>query len=76
MQLLDRVNLETDGRIAIPNAVLAHYQITRDTPIRKVETSSRILLIPVTTEPVKEELREELEAWQSAVSSALQITFS
>ena len=73
MQVLGRVNLETDGRIAIPDEILAHYQITQDTLIRIVETSGGILLIPITGEAPEAELREELEEWQAAGSRALQM---
>lgn len=54
-----------DGKIALPSELRDRYDLKPETPIRVVETSDGILLIPITDAPMSAELAEELEEWQS-----------
>ncbi|MFN8496725.1 MAG: hypothetical protein U0641_02630 [Anaerolineae bacterium] len=52
------------GEIALPDDVRNRYGFLPDTPIRIIETSTGILIVPLTDEPMSQELKEELAAWQ------------
>jgi hypothetical protein len=75
MEVLDRVKtdqvmIDKDHRIELPGTVVDRYQLTPDIPIRVVEMSAGILLVPLTDEPMDDELRAELALWQSASAKA------
>ena len=53
------------GEIALPDEVRDRYGFMPDTPIRIIETSTGILIIPLTDAPMNPELEQELLAWQS-----------
>lgn len=65
--------IEDGGKITLPDAVLARYQLSQDTPVRIIETSSGILLVPLTGEPMSDALASELEEWQSLGAESLVI---
>jgi hypothetical protein len=44
----------------------------RTRPVRLVETRTGILLVPLTDEPMSDELTRELEEWQALGIAALQ----
>ena len=52
------------GEIALPDDVRNRYGFLPDTPIRIIETSTGILIVPLTDEPMSHELKKELAAWQ------------
>lgn len=54
-----------DGHIALPEIVRKKYHLTPETPIRLIETRSGILLVPITDEPMGDELAQELAEWQA-----------
>jgi bifunctional DNA-binding transcriptional regulator/antitoxin component of YhaV-PrlF toxin-antitoxin module len=56
--------VEESGKISLPEEVREHYGLTPDTPLRVVETRGGILLVPLTAEPMSEDLARELEEWQ------------
>ncbi len=58
------------GAIVLPDALRERYGLTSDTPIRVIETRSGILLVPLTNEPMSEELAQELAEWQSLSAKA------
>jgi len=51
-----------NGKITIPADVLDRYQLDEETPLRIIETRNGILLVPLTEEPITDDLRSELEA--------------
>jgi bifunctional DNA-binding transcriptional regulator/antitoxin component of YhaV-PrlF toxin-antitoxin module len=53
-----------NGKITLPADVLDRYQLDEATPLRIIETRNGILLVPLTEEPMTDDLRSELEAWQ------------
>ncbi len=57
--------MEDGGKITLPETVRDRYRLAPDTPLRIIETRNGILLVPLTNEPMNEELRAELEEWQS-----------
>lgn len=59
------LTLERDGRVTLPQVVRDRYGMTAETPIRLIETRNGILLIPLTDEPMAEELAQELAEWQA-----------
>ncbi|HEX7314988.1 MAG TPA: AbrB/MazE/SpoVT family DNA-binding domain-containing protein [Pyrinomonadaceae bacterium] len=63
--------VEDGGKITLPEAVRDHYGLAEDTPLRIIETRSGILLVPITSGPMTEELRSELEDWQTLAAESL-----
>lgn len=53
------------GEIALPDTVRARYGMAPDTPVRIIETRRGILIVPLTDEPMSQELAEELAEWQT-----------
>lgn len=53
------------GEIALPDEVRERHGLMPDTPLRIIETRTGILIVPMTDEPMNEELIQELAAWQS-----------
>jgi len=58
------------GEVTLPLDVQERYGLKPETPVRLVETSSGILLIPLTNEPMSEELTQELREWQGLGEAA------
>jgi bifunctional DNA-binding transcriptional regulator/antitoxin component of YhaV-PrlF toxin-antitoxin module len=65
--------VEESGKISLPEEVREHYGLTPDTPLRVVETRGGILLVPLTAEPMSEELARELEEWQALSVASLKM---
>ena len=59
-----------DGKVALPGDMRDRYGLADDTPIRIIETRNGLLLVPLTKEPMSEELSAELAEWQSLRSEA------
>jgi bifunctional DNA-binding transcriptional regulator/antitoxin component of YhaV-PrlF toxin-antitoxin module len=57
--------VDDDGKISLPDEVRARYGLSEKTPLRLIETRNGILLVPLTNEPMSEDLQRELEDWQS-----------
>ncbi|MDT5271810.1 MAG: hypothetical protein QOH49_3996 [Acidobacteriota bacterium] len=71
MSTSENLIVEGGGKITLPETVREHYGLAEDTPLRIIETRSGILLVPITSEPMTEELRSELEDWQSLAAESL-----
>lgn len=71
MSTSENLIVEDGGKITLPEAVREHYGLAEDAPLRIIETRTGILLVPITSEPMSEELRSELEDWQSLGSESL-----
>ena len=54
-----------EGEIALPDEVRDRYGLLPDTPIRIIETSTGILIVPMTDESMSQQLAQELADWQS-----------
>ena len=54
-----------NGRITLPEDVVGRYRLNDETPVRMIETSNGILLIPLTDEPMSPSLLAEIEEWQA-----------
>ncbi|MDT7781310.1 MAG: hypothetical protein QOC99_3822 [Acidobacteriota bacterium] len=69
------VNLfvEDGGKICLPEEVREHYGLAQDTPIRVIETRGGILLVPLTDEPMNEDLARELDDWQRLGAASLEM---
>ena len=65
--------VEKSGKISLPEDVRERYGLAPDTPLRIIETRNGILLIPLTDEPMSEELRRELEDWQALGAASLEM---
>ena len=58
------------GEIALPASLRDHYGLKPNTPIRIIETRNGILLVPITDEPMSEELKQELAGWEGMSEDA------
>ncbi len=67
------LTLERDGRVTLPQVVRERYGMTAETPLRLIETRNGILLVPLTDEPMSEELAQELADWQAATIQSLPV---
>ena len=63
--------LETNGTIKLPKKSLKRYGFEQKIPIRLIETSEGILLIPISNEPMNNELKQELTEWQETSKIAI-----
>jgi len=76
MSTPENLVVEDGGKITLPETIREHYGLAEDTPLRIIETRGGILLVPITSEPMTEELRSELEDWQAlAAESLAQFTY-
>ncbi|HEX6183420.1 MAG TPA: AbrB/MazE/SpoVT family DNA-binding domain-containing protein [Pyrinomonadaceae bacterium] len=73
MSTSEHLIVEDGGKITLPERVREHYGLAEDTPLRVIETRTGILLVPLTSEPMTDELRSELEDWQSLGSESLEL---
>ena len=73
MSTSENLIVEDGGKITLPEAVREHYGLAEDPPLRIIETRTGILLVPITSAPMSEELRSELEDWQSLGSESLEM---
>ena len=67
------LTIEAGGKVTLPDEVITRYGFEQNTPIRIIETQSGILIIPLTSEPMSEALRAELEEWQMLGADSLSI---
>jgi hypothetical protein len=60
--------LETNGTIKLPTESLKRYGFEQKMPIRLIETKEGVLLVPITNQPMSNELSREIAQWQEASS--------
>lgn len=65
MNTTEVLTMEENGKLTLPNDILERYRITKETQFRIVETQKGVLLIPLTDELMSDELKNEIEDWQS-----------
>jgi len=59
------LTIEENGKLTLPNDIVERYQFKKETQFRIIETQKGILLVPMTSEPMSNELKDELEDWQT-----------
>lgn len=59
------LTIEENGKLTLPNDIVERYQFKRETQFRIIETQKGVLLIPLTDEPMSDELKTELQEWQA-----------
>lgn len=65
MNTAEVLTIEENGKFTLPNDIVERYQFKKETQFRIVETEKGVLLIPLTKEPMNDELKTELEEWQA-----------
>jgi bifunctional DNA-binding transcriptional regulator/antitoxin component of YhaV-PrlF toxin-antitoxin module len=73
MATSENLIVEDGGKITLPETVRDRYGLAEDTPLRIIETRTGILLVPLTSEPMNDELLSELEEWQSLGAESLDL---
>lgn len=73
MKLAENIVLEDEGKITLPDGLRSRYGLSGHTPIRIIEARKGILLIPITNEPMSQELASELEDWQALGQESLEM---
>lgn len=64
MNQAEVLTIEETGKFTLPDEIVERYQFKKETRFRIIETQKGILLIPLTDEPMNDELKNGLEEWQ------------
>jgi hypothetical protein len=72
MSVSESLFVEAGGRIRLPEWLTDRYHLAPDTQLRIVEAKGGILLVPLTADPMSEELKAELSDWQTLAQSSLE----
>ncbi len=59
------LTIEENGKLTLPEDIIERYQFKKEMQFRIIETQKGVLLIPLTDEPMNDELKTELEEWQT-----------
>ena len=59
------------GEISLPGDIRDRYGLQANRRVRIIETRNGILLVPLTDEPMSQELQRELGEWQALGGQAL-----
>ena len=59
------LTIKENGKFTLPDDIVERYQFKRETQFRIIETQKGVLLIPMTSEPMSSELKNELEEWRA-----------
>ena len=59
------LTVEENGKLTLPNDIVERYQFKKESRVRIIETQKGVLLIPLTDEPMNDELKIELAEWQT-----------
>lgn len=65
MSSTDVLTVKESGDLTLPADIIERYQIEKEMQFRIIETQKGVLLIPLTDEPMGEELKSEIEEWQA-----------
>lgn len=63
--------IEENGKLTLPENIIERYRFKKETRFRIIETQEGILLVPLTDEPLSDELKNELEEWQTLGAESL-----
>lgn len=72
MSVSENLVVEAGGRIRLPERITNRYNLAPNTQLRLVEARGGILLIPLTGDPISQELQSELTDWQTLAQSSLE----
>jgi bifunctional DNA-binding transcriptional regulator/antitoxin component of YhaV-PrlF toxin-antitoxin module len=64
------LTIKENGKFTLPDEIVERYQFKRETQFRIIETQKGVLLIPLTDAPMNDELKSELEEWQTIGENA------
>ena len=64
------LTIEENGKLTLPEDITERYQFKKETQFRIIETQKGVLLIPLTAEPMNDDLKTELEEWQTLGADA------
>ena len=64
------LTIKENGKFTLPDEIVERYQFKRETQFRIIETQKGVLLVPMTNEPMNDELKSELEEWQAIGENA------
>ena len=67
---MEVLTIKENGKFTLPDDIVERYQFKRETQFRIIETQKGVLLIPMTSEPMSSELKNELEEWQAIGENA------
>lgn len=70
MNTSEILTMEENGKFTLPSDILERFKITKETQFRIIETQKGVLLIPLTDEPMNDELKSEIEEWQALGSES------
>lgn len=70
MNSTDVLTIEENGKFTLPEKIVERYQFKKETQLRIIETQKGVLLVPLTDEPMNDELKTELEEWQAIGADA------
>lgn len=65
MNSTEVLTIEENGKLTLPNDIVERYQFKAKTRFRIIETQKGVLLLPLTDEPMNDELKIELEEWRA-----------
>lgn len=58
------LTVEENGKLTLPDDIVERYQFKKESRFRIIETQKGVLHVPLTDEPMSDELKTELEEWQ------------
>jgi bifunctional DNA-binding transcriptional regulator/antitoxin component of YhaV-PrlF toxin-antitoxin module len=64
MSSTEVLTVKESGDLTLPADIIERYQIEKEMQFRVIETQKGVLLIPLTDEPMSEDLAAEIEEWQ------------
>jgi bifunctional DNA-binding transcriptional regulator/antitoxin component of YhaV-PrlF toxin-antitoxin module len=64
------LTIKENGKFTLPDEIVERYQFKKETQFRIIPTQKGVLLIPMASEPMRSELKNELEEWQSIGENA------
>ena len=65
MNSTEVLTIEENGKFTLPDEIVERYQFKKETQFRIIETQKGVLLVPLTGEPMNDELKSEIEEWQT-----------
>jgi bifunctional DNA-binding transcriptional regulator/antitoxin component of YhaV-PrlF toxin-antitoxin module len=64
------LTIEENGKLTLPDRIVERYQFKKETKFRIIETERGVLLIPLTDEPMDDQLKKEIAEWQAVGASS------
>ncbi len=58
------LTIKETGKFALPKDIVERYQFNKENRFRIIETQNGVLLVPLTDQPMSDELKTQLEEWQ------------